>query len=144
MNWGHKLTFTILVFIGLMSYLVYRSLNTDFQLVEKDYYNNELQYQQVIDAAHRTNELKEPVHIRAENNLVFIEMPAEMKNAVSNGKLWFYCAYDSKRDRKFSFEPDENGVQVFERSQFEPGNYTVKISWSHRDENYYKEIQFSL
>lgn len=44
MNWGHKLTFTILVFIGLMSYLVYRSLNTDFQLVEKDYYNNELQY----------------------------------------------------------------------------------------------------
>ncbi len=144
MNWGHKLTIVIVVFVAHMGYLVYRSLSTDFQLVEQEYYKNELQYQQVIDATQRANKLKGDVVIKKVNGQVTVELPAEMKNKNVKGLLWFYCAYDSKMDRKLAFQPNENGIQSFNLSLFEPGSYTVKIEWSSDDVTYYNETKFTL
>ena len=49
MNWGNKLLITFLVFGAGISFLVYRSMHTNFELVEKDYYKSELRYQEIID-----------------------------------------------------------------------------------------------
>ena len=56
MNWGNKLLI-LLLFLERMFYLVYRSVNTNFELVEKDYYKSEFRYQQVIDGTNRANSL---------------------------------------------------------------------------------------
>ena len=144
MNWGHKLTMVILVFVALMGYLVYRSLSTNFELVEQDYYKNELQYQQVIDATQRASRLKGVVVIKKANGRVSVELPVEMKRKNVKGLLWFYCAYDSKMDRKLAFQPNENGMQSFDLSLFEPGTYTVKVEWSTDDTTYYNETKFTL
>jgi hypothetical protein len=49
MNWGNKLILAFVVFAAGMAFMVYQAVNTDFELVEKDYYKQELRYQQVID-----------------------------------------------------------------------------------------------
>ena len=49
MNWGHKLMIVFIAFAAMMSYLAYRAFKTEFELVDKDYYKNELKYQEVID-----------------------------------------------------------------------------------------------
>jgi len=49
MNWGNKLVLVFIVFGAFIGYLVYQAVNTKYDLVSKDYYKDELRYQEKID-----------------------------------------------------------------------------------------------
>lgn len=140
MSWGNKLLVTFIVFVAGMMYLVFRSMNTNYELVEKDYYKNELRYQEVIDGMKSSNALKTPLQIgQQEDGSIALQLPDEMRNTTVSGEIWFYCAYDSKKDKKFELKPDIDGVQHFKISAVDPGNYTVRVSWSDAGTKYYTE-----
>ncbi len=144
MNWGNKLFLTFIVFGASMMYLVYRSVNTNYELVEKDYYKSELRYQQVIDGTNRVNQLSSAVKIEQTNAGITLELPQEMKEKDIFGDVLFYCAYDQKKDKKFSLQPDTNGVQAFPPTAISPGSYTVKITWSSEGKNYFSEKNLTV
>lgn len=144
MHWGHKLTIAIVAFVCLMGFMVYQALHTDFQLVEKGYYNSELKYQDLIDGNQRANQLSSKPTIVKAGNRVVLQLPEEMKNTVVRGSLWFYCAYDEKMDRKFEIQTDDSARQEWDADLFEAGNYVVKIEWSSGDRNYYSETKLTL
>lgn len=139
MNWGYKLFFTFIVFAGLMLYLVYRAVTTDFQLVEKEYYKSELRYQEVIDGTNRVNGLSSPVNLTNDNETITLQLPDEMKNSKVEGNIWFYCAYDEAKDKKMELKPDASGKQQIPASEFLPGSYTAKIQWQEDGKQYYSE-----
>jgi FixH len=139
MNWGNKLLLTFLVFGAGMTYLVYRSVSTNYELVEKDYYKQELRYQQVIDGTTRVNQLSTAVKIEQTDAGIILELPQEMKEKNISGDVLFYCAYDQKKDKKFLLQTGTTGVQVFQTSSIAPGSYTVKINWSNEGKNYFAE-----
>ena len=144
MNWGNKLLVTFIVFGAGMLYLVYRSVNTNYELVEKDYYKSELRYQQVIDGSNRANQLSSPVKIMQTDAGITLELPAEMKNKNISGDVWFYCAYDQTKDKKFPLQLSPEGIQVFQPTAISAGNYTVKISWSDAGKTYFSEKNLSV
>ncbi|HRN58168.1 MAG TPA: FixH family protein [Agriterribacter sp.] len=144
MNWGHKLTIAIVVFICVMGFMVYQAMQTDFQLVEKGYYKSELKYQQVIDGNQRANALSGRVHIVKSGDRVIVQLPEEMKNREVQGSLWFYCAYDEKMDRRFALRPDKDAIQELDAGLFGAGNYTVKVEWTSNDQHYYSEQKLAL
>jgi len=139
MNWGNKILLAFIIFMAGMVYLVYRTTQTNFELVEKDYYKKELNYQQQINSASEANSLSAQVSIIQNQNGLQLQLPPEMKDKKISGKVLFYCAYDKKRDKEFSLEPDSNLAQLFAAGAVLPGNYTVKISWSDNRKNYYSE-----
>ena len=144
MNWGHKLTVAIVVFICLMGFMVYQAMKTDFQLVEKGYYKSELKYQQVIDGYHRANALSNKVRIVKSGDRVIVQLPEEMKNSEVHSTLWFYCAYDEKMDRKFELQPDRDAIQELDAALFMEGSYTVKMEWISNNQHYYSEQKLEL
>ena len=144
MNWGNKLLLTFIVFGTGMSYLVYRAVSTDFQLVEKDYYKKELRYQQLIDDAGRANNLSTAVKLEQKDQEIILQMPDEMKGAPVEGTAWFYCAYDAKKDRKFPLSLDQQAMQQFDRKQIAAGSYTVKINWVANTVSYYTEKRLTI
>jgi hypothetical protein len=144
MNWGNKLLITFAVFGTMISYLVYRAVTTNFELVDKEYYKNELRYQQVIDASNRTAALSSPVVLNQTEQGIFLELPAEMKNKTINGELFFYCAYDSRKDKRLIINTGTEAVQVFDKTAVEPGRYTVKINWTSEEVNYYSEKSITI
>ena len=144
MNWGNKLLLTFIVFGAGMTYLVYRSVSTNYELVEKDYYNQELRYQQVIDGSRLANQLSAPVRIEQTTEGIMLELPEEMKNKTISVKIWFYCAYDQNKDKKFSLQTNPEGKQVFQSAAIAPGNYTVKINWSNEGKNYFSEKSLTV
>ena len=144
MNWGNKLLVTFIVFGLGIGYLVYRSMNTNYELVEKDYYKNELRYQQVIDASNRTNELSSGVQLIQSVEGITLQLPEEMKNKALSGQILFYCAYDQKKDKTFSLQTDTGAKQVLPLTSIEPGTYTVKINWVCEGKSYYSEKNFSV
>ena len=61
MNWGYKILIVYIVFIAGIVTLVYKSSVQNQDLVVNDYYDQELKYQDKIDAVLRTNNLKSAV-----------------------------------------------------------------------------------
>lgn len=144
MNWGNKLLLTFIVFGAGMTYLVYRAVSTNYELVETDYYNQELRYQQVIDGTNLANQLSSSVKIEQTDSGISLKLPHEMKNKEISGEILFYCAYDQKKDKKFTLQPDTDGVQLFEPSSISPGNYIVKINWNDEGKKYFAEKNLTV
>lgn len=144
MNWGNKLLLTFIVFASGMGYLVYRSMNVNFELVDKDYYKNELRYQEVIDATNHVNKLSAAVNLTETPQGILLELPAEMKGQPITGHIFFYCAYDEKKDRKISMNLDPEGTQIISSSIIQPGTYIVKISWAIAGKKYFSEHQLTI
>jgi len=143
MSWGYKLMITFIVFASMMGYMVYRCFGTNFELVEKEYYKSELKYQDVIDGSGNASLLSVPPQLKQSGNDIVLQMPNEMKGGPLSGSVLFYCAYNSKNDKRFLLAVDRNGVQSFEHA-VAPGNYTVKIEWSANGKKYYSAESITI
>jgi hypothetical protein len=143
MSWGYKLMSVFIVFAAMIGYMSFRCFNTNFELVEKEYYKSELKYQDVIDGAAHANALSASPVFKQSGGDIILQLPDEMKNASISGNVLFYCAYDSKKDRRISLAIDKNGAQSFS-SMVLPGVYTVKIDWNKDGKNYYAEKSVTI
>lgn len=144
MNWGNRLLLVFIVFGVGMCYLVYRSMSTNYEMVESDYYKQELRYQQVIDAHQKANALSSAVKATADAGEIKLQFPDEMKNKVLSGEVHFYCGYDSQKDRHISLKTDSTGEQLIPAGKIAPGTYTLKIKWNAESVDYYSEIPLSV
>ena len=139
MNWGNRLLLAFIVFAAGMALLVYKALNTDYELVEKDYYKQELRYQQVIDGKSQAGNLSKPLEFVRDDKGITLQLPPEMKAASPTGEIYFYCANNSRNDRKFKLNTDSSGQQFFEYSAIPSGSYLAKLSWAAGGKSYYAE-----
>lgn len=144
LNWGHKITLVFSAFVLLMFTLVYKSMKTDFQLVTKEYYKDELAYQQVIDGTNRANKLSGIVQVAQTTDGLSIQLPAEMKGKNISGNIWLYCSSDDKKDRRLALTVDENGKQVMDGKSIPPANYLVKVTWKADELSYYNEQRIEI
>jgi hypothetical protein len=144
MNWGNKLLLVFAVFAGGMFFLVYKSMHTNYELVTKEYYKDELSYQAVIDGTRSANSLSTKVAIIQENEMITVRLPEEMKKAKVSGNIWFYCASDAKKDRHIPIEMNAEAVQYIDKKIFLPGRYTVKFDWISNNKHYYSEEMFTI
>jgi hypothetical protein len=139
MNWGNKLILAFVVFAAGMAFMVYQAVNTDFELVEKDYYKQELRYQQVIDGKAEAAKLSAAIELAPAQGGVVLQLPEEMHKTEPTGEVVFYCANDSKKDRQFTLATDSLGQQFFGTDVLLPGSYKGKISWTVAGKKYYAE-----
>ena len=56
-NWGTKLAFFAVLFMGFVVYMVIRISQTDIGLIEEDYYEKGINYQKEIDSINGAGEL---------------------------------------------------------------------------------------
>jgi hypothetical protein len=138
MSWGNKL---LLVFVGfgmLITTLVYKCMQHNFELVSKDYYNDELRYQDKIDGVHNANKLSN-VQIAQTPEEVSIQLPKELNGLATTGQVWFYCPTKASDDRKIPVEADDNGMFKIDKKKLARTNYQVKLSWQTGDDKFYNE-----
>lgn len=139
LNWGHKILVVFIAFVAMMVTLVYKSIKTDFDLVSKEYYKDELAFQEVIDGKNNALALSTPSNVSIENKELVIQLPAEMKNTNLKGSIWFYCPVDASFDKKMDLITDKNAKQLIALSDFQPANYIVKLQWNADGKKYYAE-----
>lgn len=143
MSWGNKLIIVFMVFAALMATLVYKATQTKFELVSKDYYQDELRYQDKIDGAANAA-LEAPISIQVNDEIISIEFPDAQKNANITGEAWFYCSVDATKDKRFVLSVDSTGIQRIERKGLQKGDYQVKISYEINQKKYYVAHQLHL
>jgi hypothetical protein len=139
MNWGNKLVVVFILFAILMATLVYKAVNTKFELVSKDYYKDELRYQDRIDGRNNAA-LIGKVAVTQDAEALTIDLPEEMKGVKVEGEAWFYCKTDAERDRKIALAVDTSGKQLILKKQLAKGTtYELKLNWQAGDQKYYTE-----
>lgn len=138
MSWGNKLVIVFVVFAGLIGTLVYNCTKQNFELVSKDYYNDELKYQEKIDGANNANKLT-TVALSQSPAEVTIQLPKELNGLAVNGEAWFYCVTNSKNDRRLPMLVDEEGMMVIDKAKLATARYLVKLQWKVGNHDYYNE-----
>ena len=138
LSWGYKIAFVYIGFVAFIGILVFKASNQKFDLVTKDYYEQELKDQQVIDQAANTSRLSTKISVEKREGELKISFPDEMKNKKKHVDFYLYHAADAKKDFRRSFQLDEN-----ELTQALPagmsGMYELKLSWEADGLKYYFE-----
>src|SRR5688500_5500774 len=119
-NWGHKLTIGFMAFATMIIYLVVQSMHTKYDLVSKEYYKEEMHYQQVIDGTSRANQLSNRATITQENDQLIIQLPKEMEQKVITGSLLFYSADNAQKDKTLPLHVNDNAMQTIDSRSFIP------------------------
>jgi hypothetical protein len=143
-NWGTKLIIVFGFFVLGMIALVGMSMRQKVELVSKDYYSEELRYQQVMDATQRAQALKRPLVVEQRGNQVLLRLPQEAGNGAITGQVYFYCAADGQKDKRLQLQTNANGEQSIPIQQLRPGRYTVKVDWQYGGQAYYAEREMDV
>src|SRR6476469_4246445 len=135
MSWGNKLMLVFIAFAALITTLLYKAVNTKFELVSKDYYKDELRFQDQIDAAKNSAAIANVIFSQNESS-VYIQFPPEFNTKKIDAKIWFYCKADGNRDKKFEINTSSASV-VINKKQIFKGNFEIKITWFANGKNFY-------
>jgi hypothetical protein len=143
-NWGHKLTLAFSAFVIFIFVMVYKAVNSNFQLVTKEYYKDELAYQEVIDGTNKANQLSAAVSIQQVDDQLIIQLPEEMKQQAVNGSIWLYCPSEDKNDRRLPLMVNGEGKQIISTKTIAAASYLAKIRWQANNETYYTEQRINI
>jgi nitrogen fixation protein FixH len=140
-NWGKGIVLVYALFVTGMLYLVFQSKQQKIDLVVEDYYQQELKFQDQIDASKRANSLGEQPRIEAQQDKYFLVIPGA-ENQPVKGDLLAYCSADKKRDQKMELHETSTGRWQLPLAGLLPGKYIFKINWQQAGLSYYSELNY--
>jgi len=142
-SWGYKIAGVYLLFVAGIGVLVFKANNERFDMVTKDYYGEELKYQQVIDQSANANALSAPVSVERNDGAVTVRFPVEMKDKKIDVDFYLYYPADDKKDfrKSFTINAPEFNQSLPEGAK---GMYELKLSWTADGKKYYNERKIFL
>lgn len=144
LHWGNILIIAFILFGGMIILLVIKSVNSNYDMVSKEYYKDELVYQKIIDATNRTLELKDSIRYHQNKNQMIITIPEEISQENVMADLQFYCAYDAKKDQVFNLHFQNGMSNPIHLKDVSPGFYTLKLKLNANGKEYYHEKDLTI
>jgi len=139
MSWGFRITILYLSFVALIVTLVVLCYGQKVELVSKDYYKQELQYQERIDAINNANSATQTINHSVDGNIITLNASPEFMQAGFKGTVNFFRPSDSSKDFNTELKLDAEGKQVIAGDKLEKGLYKMQLSWQSGGKNYFKE-----
>lgn len=144
MNWGIRITLLYACFVALIVSMVIIASGSKSELVAKDYYAQELNYQQRIDAIANEKALAESVMHELDAEGVTLFYPLTERQSDFSGEVIFFRPSDSSKDVKIKLEFDGKGRLFVSKNILSKGLYKMCISWHNKGKNFYKEEVINL
>ncbi|NQX93043.1 MAG: FixH family protein [Flavobacteriales bacterium] len=138
LNWG---TGIAIVMIGFMSFIVYMAVKASQKRVDlhvENYYEQELEYQDVIDAKQAAKRLHSSLNIQQDNEVFTIGLPEEHKHVEINGVVRFHRADNASLDFEERFEI-EKGLITIDKERLLTGLYQIEVLWYLGEQSYFHE-----
>jgi len=137
MSIGHWIVVSFVLFAAFIGTLVAVCLREDISLVTKDYYQEELAYQDQIQRLNNVAELKVKPVIRVVDRVVQVEF--KQFNSMTNAELNIFCPSNAQMDRKFTLKASEDSVQFFPLDPLQKGMHRAKLQWEMNGKEFYLE-----
>jgi hypothetical protein len=130
-----------LFFAGMAAVVGIASTHRE-DLVNGNYYEQELKYQDTIDSAARATAAGASIRYDAAAGLVTVIAPVAQLAQKFSGSVTLYRANDPKLDREFLLEPKSDGTQTLDVSKLAAGPWRVRAAWTADGKNYFLEEKF--
>lgn len=131
-------------YIGLM---VQHALRTSVDLVSPDYYQQELRYQQRMEATARTAALPAPVQVQVEAaaRRLRLTLPPALAGQPVRGTLQFFRPADQRLDFTLPFAPaGQPPQQVLSTRALRPGHWRLRLAFSAGPQEYFLEKELTI
>lgn len=129
MNWGKGITIFIISFMLFISFFVYKAFTMNADLIDEDYYENELSFDENKTNKYNYSRLDGEITISKEEEGIIFSYP-EVIDKATKGLISFYRPDDLRFDREFAIEAGENNLQTFAYHNFIEGFYQIKVNWT--------------
>jgi hypothetical protein len=137
MNFGNWIVVAFVFFALFIGTLVTVCVKQDISLVSKNYYSDELVYQDQITRINNTNALlSKPEFNKREGGSIEISFDQQYK--IEKGEVKFFCPSNPNADKNFAFMTSNN-TQQFDITSFPKGMYKARVYWSMDGKEYYFE-----
>lgn len=141
-NWGWGIMIFFTCFVSFIFFMIYKTTTVNTELVTKDYYQQEIEFQKRID--HRNNLIATGEHIQVVNydNGVSVHLPSINNQTPTNAKIYFYRASDESKDIKLNNQ--QGGEFTIDKNKFIPGEYVLHAEWECDGKTYYEETNYTV
>ena len=142
MSWGRGITIAFVSFALFIGALVTVCVRQDISLVSKNYYNEELKYQEQIDKLNNAAALAErPLLLVRDGRL---EVRFSSFAEFEDGELVLMRPSDVRYDAKFTVNAGSDSVRVFDLSGFPTGRYNTSLRWKMNGKEFLSKESINL
>jgi hypothetical protein len=138
-NWGTGILIVIVIFlVAVIAFFIFIN-SLDINLVEDNYYEKELVYQERIDKINNTSALAGKIKITQEPGFIIIQFPDIDSTFIPEGSLLFYRPSDPGKDFTVPLQLSDSLRQAFVVSGLDKGRWMLKLDWKMGGNEYYFE-----
>ena len=138
--WPYAIIAAIVLFMGYIIYFVIKAMNQDVDLVSKDYYEQEIRYQEHIDKVGRTVAAGDvALNYNAEAQTILLQLPESLKGQTITGNITFFRPSDDRLDQEVPLQLGRDLSQLIETGDLTKGLWKVRFNFSANNETYYTE-----
>jgi FixH. len=138
LSWGHGVVIALFAFIAFILSMLFLFPNgqKNSEMVTENYYEEELQYQDVIDAKKRADNLQEkPVYSQSASGIK-ITFPKDYNNSNTTVKFVLNRTDDQNLDIKKTVQLDDSQSFLIPGQILKVGNYTLRLMWTKDKTDY--------
>jgi nitrogen fixation protein FixH len=122
-----------------MTYLVFQCVRHPSVMVRQNYYDEEMIYQQRIDARNNFAQLRSPVEIENSSEQLVIQFPTDINPNTNTVELEMHHQAVERLDKKVILQPLASGQYIFPLTESMKGPYTLQVSFRMGDKEYLTE-----
>ena len=138
LNWGTGIVLAFIAFIGFIMYFVVK-MNTNekykHDLVTKDYYKQELAFQNEINAEKNAKALKTNIAIKKVEEGLLVSFPEDKDYSKISGIIELYRPSNEKLDFKIPIVLRSSQVVISEEYLID-GRWKIIIDWQYNGTSY--------
>ncbi len=140
-RWGIGIAVAYSVFFLAMVSMVIASRFQRSDLVTRDYYEQEIRYQEQVDRLARTAAHGHALDIRFDTalNAVIVQFPTTVAGSNVSGKIALFRPANAAYDKTFDISIDAANRQILSCDRLPRGMWRIKIAWRIDSEEYYTE-----
>lgn len=138
--WPYAIVIGLVSFMGYIIFFVIQAMSQDVDLVSKDYYAQEIAFQDQIDRVRRTQALGDVMlDYNADAKNILLQMPATYREKSLSGTITLFRPSDDKLDKQLPMQLGRDQSQLIEVADMEKGLWKLRVNFSDGQEAYYTE-----
>lgn len=144
LNWGHGIAIALGLFIIFILSLIFFFTRKweNSEMISDNYYEEELAYQQVIDAKNNAQALPYLPKYQQDAQGIHITFPSDIRPSSNSVRFHLYRTDDARLDVKKEERLSANGILNIPPHILKQGSYTLKVMWEINKKNY--QVDYDL
>ena len=137
------IAFFVLLLCGMATVVAIAVTHRE-SMVNDNYYEQELKFQNQIDSVARAQKAGARLQLNAPAGRFLVVVPAPQLAEKLSGSIEFYRPSAAELDREYPLAPGADGTQSLDDSQLAAGPWQVRVKWSAGGQDYFLEQKITL